>query len=160
MKIDNEAKAYLTFSLGAEKFAILVDNVQEIIELDRVTKVPNTPPYMLGIINLRGKVLPLLDSRLKLGLSQAEITKKSRIMVLDIETAEGKGFQIGALVDIAKDVILLGNDDIQDAPDFENNKAQVPVTGVVNNQGDITMIIDINRIFSNSEILTLEQTLN
>ena len=160
MNMENESKAYLTFSLGAEKFAIMVDNVQEIVELDQVTKVPNAPQYMLGIINLRGKVLPLLDTRLKLGLSKTEITKKSRIMVLDIESEDGKSLQVGALVDIAKEVIQLAPSDIQDAPDMESYKAQAPITGLVNNQGDITMIMDIARIFTTFEIVNLEQSVN
>lgn len=158
--MENESKAYLTFSLGAEKFAIMVDNVQEIVELDQVTKVPNAPQYMLGIINLRGKVLPLLDTRLKLGLSQSEITQKSRIMVLDIETEDGKGIQLGALVDIAKEVIQLAPSDIQDAPDLDSYNTQAPITGLVNNHGDITMIMDITRIFSTAEVVKLEQSLN
>ncbi|MBT1700652.1 chemotaxis protein CheW [Fulvivirgaceae bacterium PWU4] len=158
MKRENESQAYLTFALGAEKFAITVESVQEIVELDQVTKVPNAPEYMLGIINLRGKVLPLLDTRLKLGLPKTEITKKSRIMVLDIEAGDDKNVQIGALVDVAKEVIQLQPEEIQEAPDFENYKTQAPITGLVNNQGDITMIMDIARIFNTSEILHLEQS--
>ena len=65
----NKSNAYLTFALGEEKFAIRVDHVQEVVEFGQVTKVPNAPNYMLGIINLRGRVLPLLDAKLKLGLS-------------------------------------------------------------------------------------------
>lgn len=154
-----ESHAYLTFSLGEEKFAISVENVQEVVELEQVTKVPNAPDYMLGIINLRGRVLPLLDTRMKLGLKRTEITKKSRIMILDLTTEEEKSLQVGALVDIAKEVIELTADDIQEAPDFENYKTHAPITGVVNNRGDITMIMDIARIFSTADIVQLN-TLN
>lgn len=153
---NNESTAYLTFSLGEEKFAITVDNVQEVVELDQVTKVPNAPAYMLGIINLRGKVLPLLDTKLKLGMEATSITKKSRIMVLDVEADDAKSLQIGALVDIAKDVIELRPDDIQEVPDFESFKHDAPVTGLVNDRGDITMIMDIQRIFSSAEIQNLK----
>lgn len=160
MKTHNESKAYLTFSLGNEKFAIMVENVQEIVELDQVTKVPNAPQYMLGIINLRGKVLPLLDTRMKLGLAPTELTKKSRIMILDIDTEDGKSLQIGALVDVAKEVIQLHGSEIQDAPDLENLKNNAPITGLLNNHGDITMIMDIKKIFSTSEVLNLKESLN
>jgi purine-binding chemotaxis protein CheW len=154
-----ESHAYLTFSLGEEKFAISVENVQEVVELEQVTKVPNAPEYMLGIINLRGRVLPLLDTRMKLGLKRTEITKKSRIMILDLTTEEDKSLQVGALVDIAKEVIELTEEDIQEAPDFENYKTQAPITGIVNNRGDITMVMDIARIFSTADIVQLN-TLN
>jgi purine-binding chemotaxis protein CheW len=154
-----ESHAYLTFSLGEEKFAISVENVQEVVELEQVTKVPNAPEYMLGIINLRGRVLPLLDTRMKLGLKRTEITKKSRIMILDLTTEEDKSLQVGALVDIAKEVIELTAEDIQEAPDFENYKTQAPITGIVNNRGDITMVMDIARIFSTADIVQLN-TLN
>src|SRR4026207_1592228 len=97
----NNSNAYLTFSLGEEKFAIPVDNVQEVVEFGQVTKVPNAPIYMLGIINLRGRVLPLLDTKLKLGLTATTVTQKSRIMILDIHTAGDKNYQIGAMVDFA-----------------------------------------------------------
>ena len=117
---DKGTHAYLTFALGAEKFAISVNSVQEIVELEQVTKVPNAPQYMLGIINLRGKVLPLLDTRLKLGLSKTEVTRKSRIMVIDLETNDEKNLQVGALVDVAREVIELSPSDIQNAPDLEN----------------------------------------
>jgi purine-binding chemotaxis protein CheW len=160
MSKSNESNAYLTFSLGEEKFAISVENVQEVVELEQVTKVPNAPEYMLGIINLRGKVLPLLDTRLKLGLKRTEITKKSRIMILDITTDEDKTLQVGALVDVAKEVIELTPADIQEAPDFENYKTQAPITGIVNDHGNITMVMDIARIFSTADIMQLNTTLN
>ena len=156
----NETHAFLTFSLGAEKFAISVNSVQEIVELEQVTKVPNAPQYMMGIINLRGKVLPLLDTRLKLGLSKTEITKRSRIMVIDLETTDDKNLQIGALVDVAKEVIELSSADIQKSLDFENYETDAPITGIVNNHGDITMIMDVTKIFSTAEIVQLNHSLN
>lgn len=160
MKNNSQTQAYLTFALGAEKFAISVNSVQEIVELEQVTKVPNAPHFMLGIINLRGKVLPLLDTRLKLGLSKAEVTKKSRIMVIDLETSDDKNLQVGALVDVAREVIELSSSDIQNAPDLDSCKTDTPITGIVNNQGDITMIMDIKKIFSTAEIIQLNHSLN
>ncbi|HEU5290606.1 MAG TPA: chemotaxis protein CheW [Cyclobacteriaceae bacterium] len=156
----NESNAYLTFALGEEKFAIPVDHVQEVVEFSQVTKVPNAPLYMLGIINLRGRVLPLLDTKLKLGLSATERTQKSRIMVLDIQTEEDKSIQIGAMVDVAREVMEISESEIQDAPEFENLKTTAPITGIVNNHGDITMIMDITRVFSVNEVLQLNASLN
>lgn len=156
----NDSNAYLTFALGDEKFAIPVDHVQEVVEFGQVTKVPNAPDYMLGIINLRGRVLPLLDTKLKLGLAATTITQKSRIMVLDIQTADDKNLQIGAMVDIAREVVEISDSEIQDAPEFENLKTSAPITGIVNEQGNITMIMDITRVFSVNDIVELSTSLN
>jgi len=157
---ENETKAYLTFSLGEEKFAISVDSVQEVVELDQVTKIPNAPAYMLGIINLRGRVLPLLDTKHKLGLPKTEASSKSRIMILDIQADDDKSLQIGALVDVAKEVMEISDADIQDAPDFENYNTNAPITGIINNHGDITMVMDIAKVFSVNDIVHLHKTLN
>lgn len=156
----NESNAYLTFALGDEKFAIPVDHVQEVVEFSQLTKVPNAPLYMLGIINLRGRVLPLLDTKLKLGLAATERTQKSRIMVLDIQTEEDRSIQIGAMVDVAREVMEISDNEIQEAPEFENLKTAAPITGIVNDHGDITMIMDIARVFSVSEVLQLNTSLN
>ncbi len=156
----NESNAYLTFALGEERFAIPVDLVQEVVEPGQVTKVPNAPDYMLGIINLRGRVLPLLDTRLKLGLPATTRTLRSRIMVLDIQTGEEKNLQIGALVDIAQEVVEINDNEIQDAPEFENLKTAAPITGIVNDHGDITMIMDITKVFSVNEVVQLNSSLN
>lgn len=156
----NDSNAYLTFALGNEKFAIPVSNVQEVVELGQVTKVPNAPDYMLGIINLRGRVLPLLDTKLKLGLPATVHTQKSRIMVLDIQLEDDKNLQIGAMVDVAREVVEINDREIQEAPEFENLKTAAPITGLVNDQGDITMIMDITKVFSIAEVLELNTSLN
>ncbi|MGC3943157.1 MAG: chemotaxis protein CheW [Chryseolinea sp.] len=156
----NVTNTYLTFSLGNEKFAIPVDHVQEVVEFGHVTKVPNSPEYMLGIINLRGKILPLLDTKLKLGLPATARSQKCRIMVLDLLLEDDKGLQIGAMVDHAREVIELHNTEIQDAPEFEDLKSTAPIKGIVNRQGDITMIMDIARVFSTAEVVELNKSLN
>lgn len=151
---------YLTFTLGDEKFAIPVDHVQEVVEFGHVTKVPNSPGYMLGIINLRGKILPLLDTKLKLGLPATTTSQKSRIMVLDMLLEDDKALQIGAMVDHAREVIELHDNEIQEAPEFQDLKSTAPITGIVNRQGDITMIMDIAKVFSTAEVLELHKSLN
>ena len=155
-----DSSSYLTFALGDERFAIPVDQVQEVVEFGHVTKVPNAPEYMLGIINLRGRVLPLLDTNLKLGLPATTRSQKSRIMVLDLQLEDDKNLQIGAMVDLAREVIEISESEIQEAPEFENLKASAPITGIVNKQGDITMIMDITRVFSTHEITELNKSLN
>lgn len=155
----NQSNAYLTFALGSEKFAIPVEHVQEVVEFGQVTRVPHAPEFMLGIINLRGRVLPLMDTKLKLGLPATTVTQKSRIMVLDIQTEE-KTIQIGALVDVAREVVEIEEKQILEAPDFKDQKTNAPVTGIVNDHGNITMIMDITRVFSVSEVLEFNKSLN
>ena len=149
------SNAYLTFLLNDEKFAVHINSVQEIVELNQFTKVPNTPDYMLGIINLRGKVLPLLDTRLKLGLQPSERTSKNRVLILDIKDAEERTTQIGAIVDIAKEVVAIEPEKIQKPTDHDVYKRSTPITGIVNHQGDITLIIDINKVFASEDVSVL-----
>ena len=151
-------RSYISFFLGAEKFAIPVDYVQEIVEVLNITKIPQAPEYMLGIINLRGNVLPLLDMRLKLGLPSSEITKKSRIMVLLLHQ-EDKSISLGAMVDLAKEVLEFSPQEIKPAPEMES-KTSAPITGIINHQGDITMLMDIDRVFSQQEVNTIHKNLN
>ncbi|MDJ1499630.1 chemotaxis protein CheW [Xanthocytophaga agilis] len=147
-----EAKAYLTFVLGNEKFAISVDRVQEVVEFEKVTKVPNAPDYMLGIINLRGRLLPLLDTKMKLGLPKTEITRKSRIMVLLIPGIDEKQMEIGALVDLAREVVEIREDETQAAPEFENYSTNAPISRILNKQGEVTMLMDIEKVFSSQDL--------
>ena len=149
------SNAYLTFLLNDEKFAVHINGVQEIVELNQFTKVPNTPDYMLGIINLRGKVLPLLDTRLKLGLLPSERNSKNRVLILDIKDGEERTTQIGAIVDVAKEVVTIEPDKIQKPTDHDVYKRSTPVTGIVNHQGDITLIIDINKVFASDDVSVL-----
>lgn len=156
----NDSHAYLTFLLGKEKFAIKVDYVQEIVEFGNVTAVPQAPAYMMGIINLRGKVLPLLDTKLKLGLRKTEVTNKTRIMVLDIRTQDDKSYQVGAMVDIASEVVELSQKQILPPPDVEETTHSAPITGIVNDHGNITMIMDITRVFMPNDVAVLHPSMN
>lgn len=155
-----DSSAYLTFLLGKEKFAIKVDYVQEIVEFGQVTAVPQAPAYMLGIINLRGRVLPLLDTKLKLGLSKTEVTGKTRIMVLDIRMNDDKSHQIGAMVDVASEVVEISQKQILPPPDVDETNRSAPVTGIVNDHGNITMIMDITKIFVAIDVAAVEQSMN
>jgi purine-binding chemotaxis protein CheW len=110
---------------------------------------------MLGIINLRGKVLPLLDTRLKLGLHPSERTSKNRVLILDIKDTEERATQIGAIVDVAKEVVAIEPDKIQKPTENDVYKRSTPVTGIVNYQGDITLIIDINKVFAAEDVSVL-----
>ena len=107
-----DTRQYLTFQLDEEIFAIDVSHVREILEFTTVTKVPKTPEFMKGVINLRGSVVPVLDMRLKFGMSQTEKTINTCIIVVEV-TIEGETAIIGALVDSVQEVFELEPDQIE-----------------------------------------------
>jgi len=110
-----DTKQYLTFRVGEEDFALDVSNVREILEFTSITRVPKTPEYMRGVINLRGSVVPVLDMRLKFGLTEARKTIDTCIIVLEVDI-DGEKTVIGALVDSVQEVFELDPQHIEPAP--------------------------------------------
>ena len=153
------SNSYLTFLIGNDKFAVPVAHVQEVIEVGQVTKLPHAPACMLGIINLRGQILPLIDTRQKLGLPSGEITHSSRILVLDVKDTANNQWLIGATVDIASEVVTIGPQQIQDPVHIQHNNTTA-LSGIVNHEGDITMILNISTLFSIGEIMSLDLSVN
>ena len=150
-EITSTANAYLTFRMGDETFATQVSKVREILELSSITKVPNAPTYMRGIVNLRGQVLPVVDTRIKFGLEPTEDTPKSRIIVLEIES-QNKLVQIGALVDTARNVIEFGEESILPPPSIDDFKNAEFIEGVIESGGDFIMLIKVEKVFSKEEV--------
>src|SRR5580704_2420661 len=114
---DQRAGKYLTFILGREEFAIRVLKVREIMGIQDITAVPQTPAYVKGVINLRGKVIPVVDLRLKFCLPQIEYTKRTCIIVVQVQSG-GVSLQTGIVVDEVSEVLNLAAADIEDTPDF------------------------------------------
>ena len=110
-----ETRQYLTFNLGEESFAVDVANVREILEFTAVTKIPQTPDFMRGVINLRGSVVPVMDMRLKFNLSEVEKTVDTCIIVVEV-TLDEETTILGALVDSVQEVFELEPDQIEPAP--------------------------------------------
>ena len=150
-EITSVANAYLTFKMGEETFATQVSRVREILELSSITKVPNAPDYMRGIVNLRGQVLPVVDTRIKFGLESTEDTPKSRIIVLEVES-QNKVVQLGALVDTARDVVEFAEDTIMPPPSMDDFKKAEFIEGVVEMDGDFVMLIKVDKVFSKEEV--------
>jgi purine-binding chemotaxis protein CheW len=160
-EIVSVSKAYLTFSLGDETFVAPVVRVREILELSKITKVPNAPDYMRGIVNLRGSVLPVVDTRLKFGLPPVADTPKSRIIVLEIKTKEReKSVFIGALVDAARDVIELSEEQILPPPSMDDYQKAEFIEGIVEDKGEFIMLIKVDKVFSKKEVAEMLQQQN
>ena len=113
--ISTKVSSYLSFKLDEEVFAANVNQVLEILELPKITRIPQSPAYMRGVINLRGAVLPVIDARLKFGLGQSADTNDSCIIVLDINLGDEK-IRIGLLVDAVEEVLEIDKEDILPPP--------------------------------------------
>ena len=146
---------YLTFKLGEEIFALDVAEVREILDFTTVTKVPRTPAFMRGVINLRGSVVPVMDLRLKFGMSATEQTVNSCIIVVEM-TMEGDNVVIGVLADAVQEVIDLEPEQIEPAPRIGTKMNMEFILGMGKHNGAFMMILDIDKIFESSD-LEMEQ---
>jgi purine-binding chemotaxis protein CheW len=149
---------YLTFKLSEEVFALDVAEVREILDFTTVTKVPRTPSFMRGVINLRGSVVPVMDLRLKFGMSATEQTVNSCIIVVEM-TMEGDQVVIGVLADAVQEVIDMEPEQIEPAPRIGTKLNMEFILGMGKHNGAFMMILDIDRIFQGSD-LELEPTAN
>ena len=153
----NGTRQYLTFQLGDEIFAIDVVNVREILEFNSVTKVPRSPEYMRGVINLRGSVVPVLDMRLRFGLTETEKTVNTCIIVVEV-SSDGENIIIGALVDSVQEVFELDPNLIEPAPRIGNHLRTEFIKGMGKKDGRFVIILDIDRIFTLKELEFAEET--
>jgi len=142
---------YLTFKLGDETFALDVAEVREILDFTSVTKVPRTPSFMRGVINLRGSVVPVMDLRLKFGMSATEQTVNSCIIVVEM-SMEGDTVVIGVLADAVQEVIDLEPEQIEPAPRIGTKLNMEFILGMGKHNGAFMMILDIDKIFESSDI--------
>jgi purine-binding chemotaxis protein CheW len=146
-----ETRQYLTFSLGEESFAFDVAHVREILEFTTVTKVPRTPGFMRGVINLRGSVVPVMDMGLKFNLSRTEKTVNTCIIVVEVSFG-GETTVMGALVDSVQEVIELEPDRIEPAPKIGMQVNNGFIKGMGRRDDRFIIILDIDRVFSSAEL--------
>ena len=143
--------SYLTFKLGEEEFAAHVSRVLSIMEMTKITQVPKTPGYMKGVINLRGQVLPVIDTRLKFGMSSAEYTANTCIVVMEVEV-NGENVQVGTIVDSVQEVLEIEEDQIQPPPTIGNRIKSEFIYGMAKIEDKFIMILDMDKVFSAEEI--------
>ncbi|MFW6103722.1 MAG: chemotaxis protein CheW [Bacteroidota bacterium] len=143
--------SYLTFKLGEEEFAAHVSRVLSIMEMTKIIQVPKTPDYMKGVINLRGQVLPVIDTRLKFGMSPTEYTANTCIVVMEVEV-EGENVQVGAIVDSVQEVLEIEQDQIQPPPTIGNRIKSEFIYGMAKIADKFIMILDMDKVFSAEEI--------
>ncbi len=151
-KTGQELIQLVSFELEGEEYGIDVLAVREIIRMPSITKMPNTPDYVDGIINLRGTVVPIISLRKRFGLDEREKNNQSRILVMEV----GNDLT-GFVVDAVAEVIRISASEIQPSPSIaQGNAAQSCITGVINHAERLLIVLDLNRLFSDEEKATFE----
>jgi purine-binding chemotaxis protein CheW len=146
-----ETTQYLTFKLDQEVFAVDVAKVREILDFTPATKVPGTPEYMRGVINVRGNVVPVVDMRLKFGMSQTEKTVDTCIIVLEIAVDQDTTV-LGALVDSVQEVFELEPGQIEPPPRIGTRWRTEFIRGIGKHNNELIIILDIDMVFSSNEL--------
>ena len=156
---DRRAGKYLTFQLAEEEFGIGVLKVREIMGLQEITTVPQTPAHIKGVINLRGKVVPVIDLRLKFGLPAGEYTQRTCIIVTQVRGESGP-ILMGTIVDGVSEVLNLSGAEIEDTPDFGENIGSQYLLGMAKVKGKVKILLDIDKVLSNQELHNLSGLLH
>jgi purine-binding chemotaxis protein CheW len=154
-RLEREGK-YLTFSLAGEEYGIGILKVKEIIGMMPVTTVPRTPGYMKGVINLRGRVIPVVDLRLKFGMESAPYTERTCIIVVEIRGERGQ-IQMGMVVDSVSEVLNIKGGDIEDAPAFGSGLETGYILGMAKMNGGVKILIDIDKVLASDEVTLLQE---
>jgi purine-binding chemotaxis protein CheW len=155
--VKNEVRAgkYLTFHLGAEEYGIRVLQVREIIGVQDITGVPQTPRHLKGVINLRGKVIPVVELRLKFGMTAGERTSGTCIIVVETRRAGG-ACPIGLLVDGVCEVVSLAAPDIEETPDFAGSLPAPFLMGLARTKDKVRILLDIDAVLGMSDLQPLD----
>lgn len=149
--------SYLSFKLGDELFAANVGNVINILEMTEITEVPRSPVYMKGVINLRGTVLPVVDARLKFGITASEQTVNTCILVLNVDI-EGESVDVGALVDSVQEVLEIEPEEIQPPPSIGNKYKSEFIQGMLKVGEKFIILLNMDKVFSTDDLITIKET--
>jgi len=151
MTEESSNNQYLTFQLDSEIFGLEINKVREVLDFTSLNKVPQTPDYMRGVINLRGSVVPVIDLRLKFGMEQAENTASSCIIITEVKFAEGLMI-LGALADSVEEVLDLEPAQIEPAPKIGSKLDTKFIKGLGKQNENFIILLDIDQVFSEEEI--------
>jgi purine-binding chemotaxis protein CheW len=152
-----ETFQYITFKLGDELFAINVSQVREVLEVTHITRVPTAPDYMRGVVNVRGKAIPVVDLRLRFGLPKAEDTVHSRIVVMELEI-DGEAVVLGGIADSVHEVIELEPASINAPPRIAMRWRTEFIQGMGRRGDEFIIILDVNAVFASDEFAAIMGT--
>jgi purine-binding chemotaxis protein CheW len=156
VKTDDEGTQFLTFILDNEAYGVEILRVQEIKGWTPVTRIPNTPEYMQGVLNLRGTIVPIVDMRMRFNLEQIEYTPITVIIVLSVKSDNGERV-IGLVVDSVSDVIDVNAEDIKATPDFGTTLNTEFINGLATSAEHMVMLLDVDKLLSVDEMTALAQ---
>ena len=156
----DEQQQYLTFMLGEEMFAIGILSIREIIEYGFVTDVPMTPPFIRGVLNLRGAVVPVVDLAVRFGRQARENSKRTCIVIVDIEADNGSQQQMGVVVDAVNEVLEIADGDIEPPPEFGARIRNDFIKSMGKIDGKFVVILDLNRVLSVEEVAVIASVAN
>jgi purine-binding chemotaxis protein CheW len=152
---DREGK-YLTFALAGEEYGISILKIKEIIGMMPITTIPQTPQFVKGVINLRGKVIPVVDLRLRFGMERINYTERTCIIVVEISGGSGT-VMIGIVVDSVSEVLNIKGGDIEETPTFGTKLETDYILGMAKAQGGVKILLDIDRVLSRDEVTLLDK---
>lgn len=138
---------YIVVKFGDEQFGIDIKYIDNIVRMQRITRVPNVPAYIKGVINLRGEVVPVVSLRLKMGLAEDKITKLTRIIIIKLENGE----VIGVLVDAVKEVVTLDAREIEKVSYDSGEEKTNFISGIGKDKGELISLFDLNLVFAEKE---------
>lgn len=153
---EGATETFLSFKMGDELFAINVDHVIEMVEVPKVTKVPKAPDYMYGVINLRGQVLPVIDTRIKFGMEPIQLALNTGIIVTELEAA-GERIVVGALVDGFMEVFEMNMDQLRPSPSIDPKYNMEFIQGMIPYQEKFIMLLQVSKVFSLEDLQNLNQ---
>ncbi len=159
MSVDGitEAAQYLTFSLDDEIFGLDIYKVREVLDFTALTKVPRMPEFMSGVINLRGRVVPVIDMRLKFGMTKAEMSVNTCIIIVEIDL-DGETTVLGALADSVQEVLELDSSRIEPPPRIGTRLRTQFIKGMGKRDDQFIILLDIDRVFSSDDIAAVLET--
>ena len=147
MKNKSAAGKYLTFALAQEEYGVPVLKVREIIKMMDITGVPQVPAHVKGVINLRGKVIPIIDLRLKFNLPTQDYTERTCIIVVEVEL-QARRIMLGMIVDHVSEVLNIATDEIEPMPDFGERVDTDFMHGVAKVKGSVKLLLDLDKVLS------------
>ncbi|MDM8535230.1 chemotaxis protein CheW [Desulfobacterales bacterium HSG17] len=147
---------YLTFTLDEEEYGIGILKVKEIIGMMEITSVPRTPQFIKGVINLRGKVIPIIDLRLKFGMGEIPYTDRTCIIVVEIDSEKGT-ILIGIVVDAVSEVLNIQEGEIEETPAFGTQLNTDYILGMAKTEGGVKILLNIDKVLSIEEISNLDK---
>ncbi len=147
---------YLTFTLAGEEYGIGILKIKEIIGMMPITTVPQTPEFVKGVINLRGKVIPVIDLRMRFGMEENDYTERTCIIVVEI--GEGADtVQIGIVVDAVSEVLNIKSDEIADTPTFGSKLDTDYILGMAKMEGGVKILLDIDTVLNEQDVSLLQK---